>query len=287
MANFNYSFGPYPLFDAAADAVVENATGGKLVLVYDGAAQPIGDRTDSPIGSTSLTSNSSGQVMEFKANVRRGLVQFGTVAVTVWANEVVDELDELDNLASSLATVQADLNDIVVGGTATWDNISGKPSEFTPTSHSHPSGQVSDSTTIGRQLMTAADAQTARTAIQAGTGNGTSNLTLGTTATTAAAGNHAHAASGLTFSPTGTLTATNVQTAIEQASSTGGGASTSATYVWKYASGGYPAIPATKPTGTLIVQALGPISPPVPSVPAWCGLGPTQAALKYDYVALS
>ena len=53
------------------------------------------------------------------------------------------------------------------------------------TSHTHTAAQVSDATTTGRSVLTAADANAARTAI----GAGTSNLAIGTTGTTAAAGN--------------------------------------------------------------------------------------------------
>ena len=51
--------------------------------------------------------------------------------------------------------------------------------------HTHTAAQVSDSTATGRSMLTAADSAAARTAI----GAGTSNLTIGTTSTTAAAGN--------------------------------------------------------------------------------------------------
>lgn len=49
------------------------------------------------------------------------------------------------------------------------------------------SSQITDATTVGKTVLTAADAATARTAI----GAGTSNLALGTTASTALAGNTA------------------------------------------------------------------------------------------------
>ncbi|MBA0428534.1 hypothetical protein D7Y53_01045 [Stenotrophomonas maltophilia] len=51
---------------------------------------------------------------------------------------------------------------------------------------------ITDASTVGKQVLTAADQAAARTAIGAGTG--TSNLAIGTTATTAAAGNHTHGA---------------------------------------------------------------------------------------------
>ena len=112
-------------------------------------------------------------------------------------------------------------------GASSWDTLSGKPTTFPPTSHTHPVSQVSDASDVGKAVMKAADAATARTAIGAGTGNGTSNLAIGTTANTAAAGNHAHKADAVTFAPPtgGPLTATDVQAAIVQASQLGGGGS--------------------------------------------------------------
>lgn len=56
-----------------------------------------------------------------------------------------------------------------------------------PTAHTHPVSQVSDATTVGRSLVTAASAAAARSAI----GAGTSSLVIGTSAGTAAAGNDA------------------------------------------------------------------------------------------------
>lgn len=55
-------------------------------------------------------------------------------------------------------------------------------------SHTHLSTQISDSTTIGRNVLKATTEALARGAI----GAGTSDLAIGTTATTAAAGNHTH-----------------------------------------------------------------------------------------------
>lgn len=57
---------------------------------------------------------------------------------------------------------------------------------YAPATHSHTAAQISDSTATGRSVLTAADAAAARTAI----GAGTSNLALGTTASTAKAGNY-------------------------------------------------------------------------------------------------
>jgi len=65
-------------------------------------------------------------------------------------------------------------------------------------SHTHPVANISDSTVIGRALVAAADAAAARTAI----GAGTSALTLGTTSTTAKAGDYAPAWAEVTSKPT-------------------------------------------------------------------------------------
>lgn len=66
---------------------------------------------------------------------------------------------------------------------------------------------ITDATTIGRNVIKAVDAAAARTAI----GAGTSSLALGATAATAAAGNHVHAANTITATAIGPGTATNVQ----------------------------------------------------------------------------
>jgi len=57
----------------------------------------------------------------------------------------------------------------------------------TPTTHTHTASQISDASTIGKTVLTSVDAAAVRTAI----GAGTSSLALGTTGTTAAAGNDA------------------------------------------------------------------------------------------------
>lgn len=57
-----------------------------------------------------------------------------------------------------------------------------------PAAHTHDAGDISDATTVGRNVLKAADAAAARAAIGAGTGNGSSNLAIGTTSTTAMRG---------------------------------------------------------------------------------------------------
>ncbi len=73
---------------------------------------------------------------------------------------------------------------------------------------SHPATTISDSTTVGRSVLTALTAAAARAAIGAGTGN--SNLVLGTTAGTAKAGDYQPASTNISDSTSvgrGVLTA--------------------------------------------------------------------------------
>lgn len=69
------------------------------------------------------------------------------------------------------------------------------------------SEDITDSTTVGRAVLTATDAAAARTAI----GAGTSSLVLGSGGTQAAAGNHVHTATQVTATAVPGGTATTVQ----------------------------------------------------------------------------
>jgi hypothetical protein len=64
-------------------------------------------------------------------------------------------------------------------------------------SHTHPASSISDATAVGKQVLTAADAATARNAI----GAGTSNLAVGATASTAKAGDYQPAWNDVTGKP--------------------------------------------------------------------------------------
>lgn len=89
------------------------------------------------------------------------------------------------------------------------DGESAGPSNIT-------SDQITDATAVGKSVLKAADAAAARTAI----GAGTSNLALGTTASTAAAGNHTHTIANITGLQTaldGKLTATKAATQADSA----------------------------------------------------------------------
>lgn len=169
----------------------------------------------------------------------------------------------------------------IAGAPNTW------PNTFPPSGHTHSTGQISDASTVGRAVLSAADAQAARAAIGAGTGNGTSNLTLGSSATTAAPGNHSHTASAVSFVPAGGVTASTVQDAIIQAASmgSGGGATASQVQVIRFASGQYPALPTAKPVGVIMFTFIGPVVPTSGNVsggiPSYVGNGASQIPAEY------
>lgn len=66
----------------------------------------------------------------------------------------------------------------------TWSSLTGKPATFPPSAHTHPASEISDSTSAGRAVLTAANAAAQRTALglgtlatQSGTFSGTSSGT--------------------------------------------------------------------------------------------------------------
>lgn len=94
--------------------------------------------------------------------------------------------------------IGAGTSNLAIGTTST----TAKAGNYQPTV-----ANISDATAIGRSILTAADASAARSAI----GAGTSSLAIGTTGTTAAAGNHTHTATQVTATAVGSGSATNVQ----------------------------------------------------------------------------
>ena len=105
-----------------------------------------------------------------------------------------------------------------------WGDVTGKPATFPPTIGTTASTAMAGNTPIpaaatwanlpGKPAVIAAgaDQAAARSAIGAGTGN--SNLAIGTTASTASAGNHTHAYSALSGSVSG-VTGGNLQAILE------------------------------------------------------------------------
>lgn len=90
---------------------------------------------------------------------------------------------------------ETDTKKMKVGdGTSTWTALPYWDDQSAPAVHTHTASQISDSTAVGRSVLTAVDAAAARTAI----GAGTSSLVIGTTGTTAMAGNKTFAFSEIT-----------------------------------------------------------------------------------------
>lgn len=91
----------------------------------------------------------------------------------------------------------------------------------------------------------------------------------------------ARTAADLGFAPTGAVTATTVQGAIEQAAQLGSSGGTSNVMVVRRVSGAWPALPTARPDGVELVQFVG--SAPLPtqsSWPSWVGLGDEQVPVS-------
>lgn len=79
-------------------------------------------------------------------------------------------------------------------GSETWNVLAYVGADRALATHNHVASEISDSTSLGRSLITTASAAAARTAI----GAGTSDLVIGTTGTTAMVGNKVFAFSEIT-----------------------------------------------------------------------------------------
>jgi hypothetical protein len=172
----DYTFNSEALYDAVNDVVVEGAVGGKLVSVFNGTALPIFDLNGNPIPE--ITSNASGQTILFRANVYRGLVQFGSVAVGVTAIEVADFAV---NAQAAIATANQAQVDAATALDTINDFISGQGGGYLPSTATLE--DIANGTT--RLAMTLAE----RTKLQT-VATGATALSLGTTSTTAKAGDY-------------------------------------------------------------------------------------------------
>lgn len=107
---------------------------------------------------------------------------------------VVADLSNASTLAKTILTrttgaqirsdIGAGTSDLALGTTGS----TAKAGNYAPAA-----ADISDSTTVGRNVLKAADGATARSAI----GAGTSSLALGSTSSTAAAGDHTHTAAAV------------------------------------------------------------------------------------------
>lgn len=275
--------------DVATGAPLRGLVGQQVQIVFRDTTTPaaILDETSSPISGSLLTVNPSIEVPRFWINTTtpadlyldwldpisgaRGPVLFEKVLRDSSADSATSSAA---SAASSLASRLAAEAAAAGAAPATWGTLGGKPDTFPPSGHSHVRAEISDASTVGRAVLGATDQQTARAAIGAGTGNGTSNLALGTTATTAAAGNHLHAQY-----VDSAQAADIADERIALSGGTGGGGGS--VYAWVYRSGAYPTLPTTAPAGVRVVMAIGPLQPSV--LPSWIGNGPTQVPATYEY----
>jgi hypothetical protein len=171
----------------ANDDILENATGGTFVDEA-GATIPIYDLNDSPIST--ITSNAFGQSSSFKADVPMGYIKFGSVLNRVFADEIAQFAV---NAQAAIATANDALTQanqaLVLAQQALDGGGSGGGLPAGTTLEQIPNGTT-------RLAMT----QPERDKIAA---TPTTFLQLGTTSTTAMAGN-------TTFSPAGIGAVQNV-----------------------------------------------------------------------------
>jgi len=201
---------------------------------------------------------------EYERLLQLGLVYSGNPvapAADFYDGVVADRVGE----SGSLTQQAVDARVAAAGGSVSDATTSGKgvvqlagdlagtaaaPTVTGGSHHGHTASQISDATTVGRSVLTAADAATARTAI----GAGTSSLALGTTSTTAKAGNYQPAASNISDSTTvgrSVLTAADAPTA-RAAIGAGTVTGTGITAVVSMTAAAYAAL-ATKDASTLYV----------------------------------
>jgi hypothetical protein len=124
-----------------------------------------------------------------------------TAADITDATAIGQSVVKATDAAAARTAIGAGTSDLTVGTTST----TAKAGDYQPTA-----ADISDATTVGRNVLKAADATAARTAI----GAGTSSLALGTTASTAKAGNYQPTAANISDA---TTTGRSVLTASSQA----------------------------------------------------------------------
>lgn len=174
----------------AADVSDSTATGRSVVTATDAAAarSAIGAGTSSlALGTTSSTAK-AGDYQPTAANISN--------ATTVGRN-VLTAVDA----ATARTAIGAGTSNLALGTTSS----TAKAGDYAPNA-----AAITDSTTVGRAVVTAADAAAARTAI----GAGTSSLALGTTSSTAKAGDYQPTAANISDS---TATGRSVLTAASAA----------------------------------------------------------------------
>lgn len=161
------------------------------------------------------------------------------------------------------------------GAPAIW------PETFPPSAHTTLISELRKGSTASAlaaavvSLLNATDGATARAAIGAGTGNGTSDLTLGNLGTQAMPGNRAFGAAEISVAAGTGLTSATVQAALAELKSligTGGTGSAPAgtVVVRRYTAGAYP-VRGDLPAGTVVLW-IGPVMPTIGGLYAVAGV---------------
>lgn len=145
-------------------------------------ANTIHTHTASQISDSSLTGRSL--LVATDASTARAAIGAGTSSLAIGTTSTTakagDYAPTKADIGLSNVDNTSDANKPVSSATQTALNAKAN------TTHTHTASQISDSTTIGRAVLVATDAAAVRTAI----GAGTSNLTVGTTSSTAKAGDY-------------------------------------------------------------------------------------------------
>lgn len=131
------------------------------------------------------------------------LLKVGTAATDAKAGNYKPTAEDISNAtatglslikaidaAAARTAIGAGTSNLAIGTTAS----TAKAGDYKPTAE-----DISNASTFGRSFIKAADAETARGLI----GAGTSNLDIGTSSTQAAAGNHTHSAGQISKTPIG------------------------------------------------------------------------------------
>jgi len=206
---------------AAQDALGASATGKSVFTAADASAA----RT--AIGAGTYTKPGGGiPSTDLTTAIQTALTAAGTALQSVNAAAISDSTSigrsvlTAATAAAARSALGAGTSDLALGTTST----TALAGNYAPTSTS-----ISDSTSIGRSLLTSASAAAARSII----GAGTSNLALGTTSSTALAGNYAPTSASITDS---TSLGRSLLTAVDAAAartllgvSTGGSSSVAST----------------------------------------------------------
>lgn len=172
------------------------------------APQQLQARTNIGAGTSSLVIGTGAGTAADAATTITALAGKAASSHTHTVSQIADSttvgqaLVKAADAAAARAAIGAGTSSLVIGtttGTAadaatTITSLAGKAA----TSHTHVAADISNSTTIGRALIVAADAAAGRTAI----GAGTSNLALGTTSSTAKAGDYQPTAANISDAST-------------------------------------------------------------------------------------